>query len=109
MFSGPMWTGGCSEGQSLAAGAIYGLIGAEAVWLLRHRSLIGREKADKALWDVGSIVALNFLIGRGLFVDHWGHLGGALGGAVAAYLLGPAWRRVKTNLVDFPPIPVLVN
>jgi len=95
--------------QFLRAGAIYGLVGAEAVWLLRHRSLIGRQKADKALWDVGTVVALNFFLGRGLFVDHWGHLGGALGGAVAAYLLGPAWRRGVDKLIDSPPLPVLVN
>ena len=84
-------------------------MGAEAVWLLRHRSLIGKQKADKALWDVGTVVALNFFLGRGMFVDHWGHLGGALGGAVAAYLLGPAWRRGLNRLIDSPPLPVLVN
>jgi rhomboid protease GluP len=93
----------------LAAGAIYGLIGAEAVYLLRHRNLIGKRNADKALKHYAWIAVLNYFISQGRAIDHWGHLGGAVGGAVAAYLLGPALRRGRTKLIDSPPVPVLVD
>lgn len=83
-----------------ASGAIFGLIGAEAVLLYRNRRLLG-ERARRGLQNIIVIAGLNLLIGLqgAMRIDNWGHLGGLLGGALMAWFMGPVWR-----LPDFPPI-----
>ncbi|KAM3741510.1 hypothetical protein ACB098_07G000500 [Castanea mollissima] len=74
-----------------ASGAIFGLVGAVAVFATRHRQLFGRGKED--LQHIAQVIVLNMVIG--LFskgIDNWGHLGGFLGGAAASWLLGPSWK-----------------
>lgn len=49
--------------------------------------------------------------GGGTRIDQWGHLGGALGGAAAALLLGPRLQWAAAGgrrLVDAPPLPILL-
>ncbi|KAK4565191.1 hypothetical protein RGQ29_007015 [Quercus rubra] len=73
-----------------ASGAIFGLVGAVAVFATRHRQLVGR---GKDLQHIAQVIVLNMVIG--LFskgIDNWGHLGGFLGGAAASWLLGPSWK-----------------
>jgi membrane associated rhomboid family serine protease len=44
-------------------------------------------------------------------IDNWGHMGGMVGGALAALLLGPRWVETKLAgrrglwLVDRAPLP----
>jgi hypothetical protein len=44
-----------------------------------------------------------------------GHFGGLLGGALAAYLLGPCYKLVKSSMKDGlvyrdrPPLPIFVR
>ncbi|KAL7001999.1 hypothetical protein U1Q18_003147 [Sarracenia purpurea var. burkii] len=74
-----------------ASGAIFGLVGSFAVFILRHRGLVGGGKED--LQHIARVIVLNMGIGllsKG--IDNWGHLGGLLGGAAVSWLLGPAWR-----------------
>nr|XP_023916064.1 RHOMBOID-like protein 10, chloroplastic isoform X1 [Quercus suber]POF06054.1 isoform 2 of rhomboid-like protein 10, chloroplastic [Quercus suber] len=74
-----------------ASGAIFGLVGAVAVFTTRHRQLVGRGKED--LQHIAQVIVLNMVIG--LFskgIDNWGHFGGFLGGAAASWLLGPSWK-----------------
>ncbi|KAG6651929.1 RHOMBOID-like protein 10, chloroplastic [Carya illinoinensis] len=74
-----------------ASGAIFGLVGAVAVFVMRHRQLVGGGKED--LQHIARVVVLNMTIGllsKG--IDNWGHLGGFLGGAATSWLLGPAWK-----------------
>ncbi|KAF9599788.1 hypothetical protein IFM89_001734 [Coptis chinensis] len=74
-----------------ASGAIFGVVGSFAVFVLRHRSLFGGGTED--LQQVARVIALNMAIGilsKG--IDNWGHVGGLLGGAATSWLLGPAWR-----------------
>ncbi|KAK4776831.1 hypothetical protein SAY86_005519 [Trapa natans] len=74
-----------------ASGAILGLVGSVAVFAMRHRGLIGGAEED--LKRIANVIILNMVIGlssRG--IDNWGHLGGLLGGAVASWLIGPAWK-----------------
>ena len=84
-------------------------MGAEIVFIARHRNQIGKPAADKALGGLGQILLINFLLGLSPSIDNWGHLGGFLGGAAAAYLLGPSWNFRGKNLVDSPLVPLLAS
>ncbi|XXG39294.1 hypothetical protein AAC387_Pa01g0293 [Persea americana] len=74
-----------------ASGAVFGLVGSFAVFVLRHRDLVRGAKED--LQQIAHVLALNLVIGllsKG--IDNWGHLGGLLGGATISWFLGPVWR-----------------
>jgi rhomboid protease GluP len=68
--------------------AIFGLLGAEAVFLFRNQRLLGGS-ARRALNNLILIAVVNFLIGLSPGIDNWGHLGGLLGGTFFAWLGGP--------------------
>ena len=74
-----------------ASGAIFGLIGAQGVFLYRHRQLFG-ERGRRGLQQVIFIALINFFIGLQGNIDNWAHLGGLLGGLALSWVLGPAWR-----------------
>jgi rhomboid protease GluP len=79
-----------------ASGAIFGLIGAEAVLLYRNRQLLG-ERARAGLQNILIIAAINLAIGLSAAnIDNWGHLGGLAGGAAMAWVLGPVWVLTST-------------
>ncbi|KAL5714555.1 hypothetical protein ACHQM5_016499 [Ranunculus cassubicifolius] len=97
-----------------ASGAIFGVVGSYAVFVLRHRNLFGRGKED--LQQIARVIALNMAIGLlSTGIDNWGHLGGLLGGAAMSWLLGPAWKyeakSVDGRLIytDQAPISYLTN
>ncbi|XP_004299949.1 PREDICTED: rhomboid-like protease 3 [Fragaria vesca subsp. vesca] len=105
----------CSQAPAVgASGAVFGLVGSLAVFVMRHKALVGGGKED--LKHIAYVIVLN--MGIGLFskgIDSWGHLGGLLGGAATSWLLGPAWkyefsstdrRRIFT---DKAPIFYLIN
>ncbi|KAG0568173.1 hypothetical protein KC19_6G000200 [Ceratodon purpureus] len=104
----------CTAPSVGASGAIFGLVGALAVFLARHKTLmIG---GDRSLAQVGRVIAIN--LGFGLLssgIDNWGHVGGLLGGAALAWLLGPAFSFEsapevgKKFLLDRPPIAKLFS
>ena len=72
-----------------ASTAIFGLVGAEAVFLYRNRKLLGNQ-AQRALMNLLVIVVLNLFLGFSSgFVDNWGHIGGLLGGVLFAWFGGP--------------------
>nr|GMD04967.1 RHOMBOID-like protein 10, chloroplastic [Ipomoea batatas] len=74
-----------------ASGAIFGLVGSFAVFVLRHRGTVKGTEGD--LVYIARIIALNMAIGflsKG--IDNWGHLGGLVGGAATSWLVGPAWK-----------------
>lgn len=74
-----------------ASTAIFGLLGAYAVFLYQHRELFG-ERARRALRGLVQVFALNLLISFSGRVDLWGHLGGLAGGVLFAWLAGPRLR-----------------
>ncbi|KAJ1289924.1 hypothetical protein BS78_02G202500 [Paspalum vaginatum] len=81
----------CASPAVGASGAIFGLVGAYAVYTWRHRSFLGNSR--ESLEHIGRVVVLN--MGMGLLssgIDNWGHLGGLLGGAAMAWFLGPSWQ-----------------
>lgn len=78
-----------------ASGAIFGLFGAELVFMYRHRALLGKA-ADNAIRQLLILAALNLGLGfltaaapGGIRIDNWGHIGGLVGGLVAASALAP--------------------
>jgi rhomboid protease GluP len=72
-----------------ASTAIFGLVGAEAVFLYRNRQLLG-SGAQRALMNLLVIVVLNLFLGFSSgFVDNWGHIGGLIGGIAFAWFGGP--------------------
>ncbi|XP_072974417.1 RHOMBOID-like protein 10, chloroplastic isoform X1 [Typha angustifolia] len=74
-----------------ASGAIFGLVGSFAVFVLRHRELVGGGKQD--LEHIAHVIALNMVFGLlSRRIDNWGHLGGLLGGAAISWFIGPAWH-----------------
>ncbi|WOK92221.1 hypothetical protein Cni_G00912 [Canna indica] len=86
----------CKSPAVGASGAIFGLVGSYAIFVLRHRSLVGGGKKD--LQHIAHVIALNMAIGflsKG--IDNWGHLGGLLGGAAVSWFLGPAWHYVSRS------------
>jgi hypothetical protein len=61
-----------------------------AVFYQRHRQQLGEQRADSVLKSLGTCLLVNLAYAAcNKRVDTWGHLGGALGGAFAAWLLGP--------------------
>ena len=73
-----------------ASGAIFGLIGAEGVFLYRNRRLLG-ERGRRGLQNVIFITVLNLAIGLQGGIDNWAHLGGLLGGLALGWFIGPVW------------------
>jgi rhomboid protease GluP len=81
-----------SQAPSLGSStAIFGLLGAEGVFLYRNRELFGRQ-AQAALRSIISVAAINLLIGLSPGIDNWGHIGGLLGGTLFTWLGGPLLR-----------------
>lgn len=79
-----------------ASGAVFGIIGAYAVYLTRNRWILGPQ-GKKVNTNVVQTMLFNLV--TGFFqksIDQWAHLGGALGGAVMAYFLGPRLYLTET-------------
>jgi len=90
-----LFTDGYSVGASTA---IFGLIGAEGVFLYQNRKLFGSE-TNRAIGNIIFIAAVNLLIIGSLpFIDNWGHIGGLVGGLMFTALAGPLWD-VESNLL----------
>jgi rhomboid protease GluP len=68
--------------------AIFGLLGAEGVFLYRNREVLGGI-ARRALNNIILIAAINLFIGLSPGIDNWGHLGGLIGGTLFAWFGGP--------------------
>lgn len=81
-----------------ASGAIFGLIGAMSVFILRHKKLLG-DQWKPSLQNTAFIVMMNFGFGLqpGASIDNFGHLGGMLGGALFGLLAGPRLTPGRRN------------
>ncbi|KAL1188222.1 RHOMBOID-like protein 10 [Cardamine amara subsp. amara] len=97
-----------------ASGAIFGLVGSVAVFVIRHKRMVRGGNED--LMQIAQVIALNMTLGlvsRG--IDNWGHIGGLLGGSAMAWLLGPQWKYEYTTrdgrrvFMDSAPIPLLLR
>jgi rhomboid protease GluP len=88
-FAGNVLSYTFSTSVSLGAStAIYGLLGAEGIFLFRNWKLFGNA-ARRDLQNLVILLVVNLLIGLNARFDNWGHLGGLLGGVAFAWFAGP--------------------
>ncbi len=90
-FAGNVFSFLFTAAPSLGAStAIFGLIGAQALFIYQNRKFFKNSRA--MLTNSLMVIGINlFVIGSLQFVDNFGHLGGLLGGALFAWLAGPIW------------------
>ncbi|CAD6218986.1 unnamed protein product [Miscanthus lutarioriparius] len=73
-LAGSLMSYRCSVSPAVgASGAIFGLVGAHAVYMWRHRRFFGNSR--ESLEHIGRVVVLNMgmgLLSRG--IDNWGHI-----------------------------------
>jgi membrane associated rhomboid family serine protease len=82
-----------------ASGAVFGVLGAYTTFLLRHEWLLSSAGEDMSS-RLMQTAALNIVLGFvNPAIDNWGHIGGALGGAVMAYWIGPRlyWTEIPPD------------
>jgi rhomboid protease GluP len=90
-FAGSVFSFLLSSADSIgASGAIFGLIGAEGIFLYHNRKLLGNQ-VKRAINNVIFIVVLNLLLGLSPGIDNWAHVGGLMGGLIFAWFAGPLW------------------
>ena len=78
-----------------ASGAIFGMLGAFAIYLYFNRAMLG-SGARGSLGGLAFIIAINISFGLTTTgVDNWAHLGGLIAGVLLALRLAP--RTVTEN------------
>lgn len=99
-----------NEGGAGASGAMFALWGAEVVYVLLHRRIMGDTAKDHLRSSV-ILMGMNFLLGffanaaatfsdsdNVILIGNFAHLGGLLGGAILAWLIAPRFsleRAIK--------------
>ena len=86
-----------------ASTAIFGLIGAEAVFLIQNRKLFAHQFRS-AIGNILFIIAVNLFLGLSPSIDNWGHIGGLVGGLMFTSFAGPLWE-----VEGIPPLLQLVD
>jgi len=80
-----------------ASGAIFGLIGAMAVYLARHQGILG-QRGQRSLTNILVVILYNLVLSFTVpGIDVFGHLGGLAGGLVVGRLLCPHYEIVADN------------
>lgn len=99
-FAGNVFSFLFSPNQSWGAStAIYGLMGAQLIYVLHNRSFM-ENNGKEALRSTLIMIVANTLIGLiGAFIDNWGHLGGLAGGALFAWFGG---AKLDLEEIAFP-------
>jgi rhomboid protease GluP len=91
-FTGNVLSFLLSSGYSVGAStAIFGLVGAEGIFLFQNRKLFGSQ-FGRAIGNVIFVVAVNLFLGLSPGIDNWGHIGGLLGGLIFTWFAGPRWE-----------------
>jgi rhomboid protease GluP len=94
-----------------ASGAIFGLVGALAVFFLRNRHIFGAI-GRRQLGNLALVIMLNLVFGLSVEgIDNWAHLGGLAAGLMLAWVLTPIYRiRLLGNSAPSPDgDPILVG
>ena len=80
-----------------ASGAIFGLIGSLAVYMARHRDILG-QRGRRGLTNIMVVILFNLVLSFTVpGIDVFGHLGGLAGGMVVGRLLCPRYEIVADN------------
>ena len=103
-FTGNVMSFLLSSADSVGAStAVFGLIGAEGVFLYQNRRMFAGQFRS-AIQNVIFIVAINLFLGLSPGIDNWGHIGGLLGGLIFTWFAGPVWE-----VEGIPPMLQLVD
>lgn len=93
-----------------ASGGVFAVLSAMGIYFYRNQSIMG-DVGKRALQQVLVIMGLNLIIGiastfdsGGMNIDNWGHIGGAIGGAVLTWFIGPIFKFLRD-----PHDPLLVH
>lgn len=74
-----------------ASGAVFGLAGAIIIYFLRYRDNFG-QRGRAILQNMLMVIGINLVFGLSMpGIDNWGHIGGLVGGAIAAWGLLPKY------------------
>lgn len=80
-----------------ASGAIFGLIGTQAVFFYRYRNAFG-ERGRRQLYTTLMVIAFNIVLTfSATRIDVWGHIGGLVAGAVLGWHLTPHYALAATE------------
>jgi rhomboid protease GluP len=80
-----------------ASGAIFGLLGALAVFFYLHRALFGKT-ANRILTNVALVALVNLGLGASIpGIDNFAHVGGLLGGIIVGALISPRYSVVMDS------------
>jgi rhomboid protease GluP len=91
-FSGNVLSFLLSSGYSVGAStSIFGLIGAEGIFLYQNRKLFGNQ-FSRAIGNIVFIVAVNLFLDLTPGIDIWGHIGGLLGGLIFGWFASPRFE-----------------
>ena len=94
-FGGNVFSMLFTDAPSLGAStAIFGLLGAQGVFIYQNKALFG-NMTHRALKDIVSIAVINLVIGMSPGIDNWGHIGGLFAGVVFSWLSGPIFALDK--------------
>jgi len=86
-----------AEPSAGASGAIFGLIGTQAVFFYRYRNAFG-ERGRRQFYSTLSVIAFNLVLTFSASnIDIWGHIGGLLAGAVLGWALMPQYALVESK------------
>ena len=98
-ISGNLLSFAFTEAPSLGSStAIFGLLGAEGIFIYQHRNLFG-EQFKVALRQIIQVAVGNLVIGWMIpGIDNMGHIGGLIGGALYTWFGGPNF-----TLASSPP------
>ena len=113
-FAGNVMSFLLTDGNSLGAStAIFGLLGAEAIFLIQNRKMFAGQFRS-AIGNIIFIAAINlFIIGSLPGIDNWGHVGGLLGGLIFTWFAGPLWEvegiQPAYHLVDRRPLREVIT
>lgn len=99
-FAGNVFSFLFTDGASLgASGALFGLMGAQVVFVLHNKSFLADEGKD-ALQNTMMMIIINGVIGFTIpSIDIWAHIGGLAGGALFAWFGG---TRLDLEEIAFP-------
>ena len=82
-----------------ASGAIFGLFGATTVYFVRYRENFG-SRGRAILQNMLFVIGVNLVFGFSMpGIDNYAHIGGLVGGALAAYGLLPVYRRPQLTVL----------
>jgi rhomboid protease GluP len=91
-FTGNVMSFLLTSGYSVGAStAVFGLIGAEGVFLYQNRKFFAGQFGH-AIRNIIFIVAINLFFGLQPGIDNWGHVGGLFGGLIFTWFAGPLWE-----------------